>query len=336
MEEQERQENADQAEPELLYHYTDQKGLLGILGEKEKCIWATHINYLNDTSEGQIFTKLLLNELNRRAATDPDGAPSNITAYERLLRLSSDQANHQNEALEIGLSAFSWITNQSTFVTSFSAHGNLLSQWRAYSGSDGGYSIGFKRSYLKSAGVNFVNRRKDSFYDESDPLIDCRYCNKQVEEGLEREIKQILDSYFSETNQLKLRMNSESQTIEEKNKEIRENGAIAKSHFFPLCKQRAMTKDLAFHEETESRLVFQLEKIGTTDSQPEFRPGRSMLTPYFKIPLEWENQPIEIKRIFVGPCAHSNEAVKSVQMLLKKQNIPNVDVEYCGIPYRNW
>ncbi|MGB8029033.1 MAG: hypothetical protein WCF30_05140 [Terracidiphilus sp.] len=30
MEEQERQENADQAEPELLYHYTTLDGLLGI------------------------------------------------------------------------------------------------------------------------------------------------------------------------------------------------------------------------------------------------------------------------------------------------------------------
>ncbi len=46
MEEQERTENADQAEPELLYHYTTQEGLLGIFDTQE--IWATHIRYLND------------------------------------------------------------------------------------------------------------------------------------------------------------------------------------------------------------------------------------------------------------------------------------------------
>ncbi len=49
MEEQERTEKTNGAEPELLYHYTTQKGLLGIL--HERCIWATHIRYLNDASE---------------------------------------------------------------------------------------------------------------------------------------------------------------------------------------------------------------------------------------------------------------------------------------------
>ena len=33
------------------------KGLLGILESKK--IWASHLRYLNDTSEGQIFSKLL-------------------------------------------------------------------------------------------------------------------------------------------------------------------------------------------------------------------------------------------------------------------------------------
>ena len=32
-----------------LYHYTSQKGLLGIL--KDQKIWATHVQYLNDSTE---------------------------------------------------------------------------------------------------------------------------------------------------------------------------------------------------------------------------------------------------------------------------------------------
>ncbi|MGB0064825.1 MAG: DUF2971 domain-containing protein [Terracidiphilus sp.] len=325
----------DQSKPEeLLYHYTTQEGLLGII-EKQK-IWASHLQYLNDKSEGQIFTKLLLDEFAWRAATDPEKASSNITAIGRLLGLSIDQADHQNEALYIGSSAFSWITNQSTFVTSFSAHGNLLSQWRAYSGGAGGCSIGFRQSYLRSAGVNFLKGRKDGFYDDSDPLVACRYCDKPEEEGLKHKIRQIMDSYISSANQSKRQTNPETQTIEGKNHEIGEISAIAMKYFFPLGKQRAITKDQAFREEAEWRLVFQLERTGTTDSHPEFRPGRSMLTPYFKVPLVWENQPIGIKKIYVGPCPHENEAVKSVQLLLWKHDISGVDVEYCKIPYRNW
>jgi hypothetical protein len=52
MEEEEPESEAiiDQAKPKaLLYHYTDQRGLLGIL--RSQSIWATHIRYLNDSSE---------------------------------------------------------------------------------------------------------------------------------------------------------------------------------------------------------------------------------------------------------------------------------------------
>ena len=40
-----------------LYHYTTQSGLLGILREKE--IWATHTQYLNDSKEYRHATELI-------------------------------------------------------------------------------------------------------------------------------------------------------------------------------------------------------------------------------------------------------------------------------------
>jgi len=53
----EQQQTISQAQPKLLYHYTTQEGLLGIL--EKASIWATHYRYLNDASEGQIVLKLL-------------------------------------------------------------------------------------------------------------------------------------------------------------------------------------------------------------------------------------------------------------------------------------
>lgn len=47
MEEQKHKEISEQAEPELLYHYTDQQGLDGILSSGE--IWATHYRFFNDS-----------------------------------------------------------------------------------------------------------------------------------------------------------------------------------------------------------------------------------------------------------------------------------------------
>jgi hypothetical protein len=69
MEEQELQPREEQAKPELLYHYTTQHGLLGIL--KQKCIWATHIRYLNDTSEGNIVSRVIFEEFSSRYNTAP-------------------------------------------------------------------------------------------------------------------------------------------------------------------------------------------------------------------------------------------------------------------------
>lgn len=44
-----------------LYHYTSQTGLLGIISKKS--IWATAINYLNDTLEFEYSMKLIKEEL---------------------------------------------------------------------------------------------------------------------------------------------------------------------------------------------------------------------------------------------------------------------------------
>jgi hypothetical protein len=332
VEEQEQQQTTSQAQPELLYHYTTQEGLLGIL--RDKCIWATDIRYLNDASEGQIFTNLFLDELNQRPTTDPEKPPSRLMLLAQLMG-AVDQPENQAQrvdkvVLNLGLDTFSWIRNQDAFVASFSAEGDLLSQWRAYSGETGGYSIGFARSYLKSVGVFFLESRKESFYDDSNPLIACRYCDKPEEESLKREIKQVVDLYVIEADQVQWQINPE---IKEG---FRTLGAIAKKHFFPLGKRRAITKDQAFREETEWRLVFQLERADTTDSESEFRLGRSMPIPYFKVDLTWENQTLEIPEIIVGPCPHPFEAANSVQRLLRKHGVQKFKVKNSNVPYRNW
>jgi hypothetical protein len=317
----------------LLYHYTDQKGLLGII-EKRK-IWASHLQYLNDMSEGQIFTKLLLDELNKRTTTGSEEPLSQLGMYAQLMMLSVDQPESRiqcahKKILDWGLNAFSWIKNQDTFVASFSEIGDLLSQWRAYSGETGGYSIGFTRSYLKSVGMHFLESQKESFYEDSNSLAACQYCDKQEEESLIREIGRIVDSYIAEADQ------ANWQTIPDIEEGFKILGAIAKKHFFPLGRRRAITKDQAFREEAEWRLVLQLERSGTTNSEPEFRPGRSMPIPYFKVDLTWENQALEIPEIIVGPCPHPFEAAKSVQMLLRKEGVRKFEVKNSKIPYRNW
>ena len=62
----------DRIPPPVLYHYTNQHGLLGIL--KSKVIWASHTQYLNDSDEFRHAIKLVRKELERMINKDePEG-----------------------------------------------------------------------------------------------------------------------------------------------------------------------------------------------------------------------------------------------------------------------
>src|SRR5882724_4204960 len=101
----------NQTPPEMLYHYTSQEGLIGILNSR--CIWASKVHYMNDSKEFSMALDLARTELNRRLETERDG-------YVRF-RL-------KDFLYQIGT-----IENINICVCSFSRRDDSLSQWRAYS-----------------------------------------------------------------------------------------------------------------------------------------------------------------------------------------------------------
>ena len=323
MEDQKRKENADQAGPELLYHYTTQQGLLGIL--KDKCIWATHIRYLNDTSEGNIVPRVVFEEFSSRY---------NASSLYQALGVAPEAAPKAAEpidegALGQGTTMASWVTSQNVFVTSFSENGNSLSQWRAYSERSGGYSIGFRPEYLRVVGESFLGSRPDRFSQGSDSLVRCIYYDEEEERSLKNEIKKLVTAYIEEAAA------AAKLPVGEGILGFRTPAALAIKRFLRLGKRSAITKDNGFREEAEWRLAFLLQQSSTV-TDIDFRPGSSMPVPYLKIPLRLEDQVIGIYEVIVGPCPHPSEAVKSVQMLLESQGFRGVKVISSEIPYRNW
>jgi Protein of unknown function (DUF2971) len=323
MEEQEGTENKEQAEPELLYHYTTQEGLLGII--EKGCIWATHLRYLNDTSEGEIVSRAAWEELISRPNTDSLIQLFGMPPVKGRKEIECNDEQILNQGYRI---LSSEVTSRDVYVTSLSKRGNLLSQWRAYSGESGGYSIGFSPNYLEVIGRHFLEEisRKNFLPDE--PLIRCQYYDDEVKEQLTEKIKRVVDSYILEADKTKREFTSNEQVGS------RTPAAIAIRHFRPLSLDCATTKDNAFQEEEEWRLIFR--SLNRSVEGVFFRPGRSMLIPYLKIPLEFQNQHVEIKRIYVGPSPHPSEAQESVEMLLRKYGIHGVEVVPSKIPYRNW
>ena len=115
--------------PRLIYHYTSQTGLLGIV--RNKCMWATSAHYQNDSTEflhALDLSKDVVNSL--RSASPP-------AAEERLLRAMNQVLNS--------------IKTVNVFVCSFSEHKDMLSQWRGYCPRGNGFSIGMDFHQLQAA-----------------------------------------------------------------------------------------------------------------------------------------------------------------------------------------
>src|SRR5437870_645631 len=113
--------------PPVLYHYTTQRGLLGIL--RDNCMWATAAHYMNDSSEYVNGLELIGD----------------------ALRAESKKAISKKEAANLSAITEALSPFSSICVVSLSSKSDLLSQWRAYAGSSGGFALGMRSAYLRQA-----------------------------------------------------------------------------------------------------------------------------------------------------------------------------------------
>jgi Protein of unknown function (DUF2971) len=120
----------EQPPPKLIYHYTDDKGLYGILSTGK--IRFTDIFRLNDPSELKHGVGQAVNLLKQMA----ENAPREVQEFSEPL------ASFLNSNLE-------GIAN--LFVCSFSTADDELGQWRAYADDGRGYALGFDAASLERA-----------------------------------------------------------------------------------------------------------------------------------------------------------------------------------------
>jgi hypothetical protein len=110
-----------QQPPGIIYHYTTQKGILGIIENRE--MWATQVHFLNDKHEIFLTFKLLKNELERQVGKCQQAEQKRLLCDIREFLDVMDQGH--------------------ICISSFCEEGDLLSQWRGYGNLGKGYAIGF-------------------------------------------------------------------------------------------------------------------------------------------------------------------------------------------------
>jgi hypothetical protein len=120
--------------PDILYHYTDVNGFLGIIHNKE--IWLSNASLMNDYMEQKWFLKkadeLLLRSKNA----------SNENNVDILLRMLHNPVN--------------------PYIACFSSCPDLLSQWTRYCDNATGFAIGFSTLSLSGSALSFQIDTKGS------------------------------------------------------------------------------------------------------------------------------------------------------------------------------
>lgn len=275
--------------PDELYHYTSQPGLLGILNSD--ALWASKIHYLNDSTEFRIALDLAKEVLNERLEQEVDA--------------------RNREKIECLLGNIPTIQKINICVVSLSQKRDLLSQWRAYGGSVGGLSIGFKSSNL------MARASKQGFY-----LVRCVYDQSKQRQIISELIDECLAVEFN-TIPTKVDPNFPRTIFV-----LHTGGDFTRK----LAATAPILKHPSFEEEDEWRLI---SEKGLNLSSLSFRPGGSMLTPYFDFQLGDKRD--YLGSITVGPNPHPDLANDAVQMLLGKYGIANeTKIFETGIPFRNW
>jgi hypothetical protein len=306
MEEQGRQESTDRAEPELLYHYTDQEGLAGIL--KDDCIWATHYRFLNDTSERRGALDFLLQTLERLQKEE------NARISRSLAEQITESMNETFERLDAYFVSFTQDGGDSK------TGGDRLSQWRGYSSGGSGYSLGFRRDRLHDKTISMMERPNQRL-----PINLCPCIYREQEKA--QRAQEVLQSFISTFER------SESLQDRSADKKDWYNLALTRIAFVDFC---AEFKDLSFREEDELRMCVYVADEVSNLSCIKFRDGRLGRIPYIELSLGLREQDSALRKIVVGPSPNRDQAVASLRIELAQMGINGIEVVPSQIPYRNW
>jgi hypothetical protein len=197
-------------------------------------------------------------------------------------------------------------TTAGFYICCFCQADDLLSQWRSYGANGSGVCINFQWE-----GFDYVGGA-DSPHGGLMRLWKVYYdANKQ-----RRILRKAIDYAFEQPQ-------NPTATPEERARQA----ADFIEFFIPTF------KDYDFREEQEYRLIF--SPPPNCVIQPQFRPARGMLIPYYSLrELSGNPRPLPITSVRLGPSANKELNAESALMLLKNATYFNTRVEISDTPYR--
>ncbi|MBU0621528.1 MAG: DUF2971 domain-containing protein [Gammaproteobacteria bacterium] len=281
--------------PKLIYHYTNDAGLRGILETGQ--LWLTDIFNLNDPSELSHGFSHAVNILNCKSEQGPP---------ESRVFAKNFSAFHQN-----GMRG-----SAHYFVCSFSTDGNDLGQWRAYADNGRGYAIGFDAKALE-----------DAFTKENGAPIpnNCTFHLDYKDAVLENIHRQMIERMFDLIS-LPRGRNLDSTTI---NSYMTELSVLLSVH---VLRSALFFKHGAYTNEMEFRFL-EVHRADVPPPEVKQRYRSYELVKYRE--FDWKRLHAgALKQIIVGPAADCRKATQFAADCMAAFGIQNVEITCSTIPYR--
>jgi hypothetical protein len=296
--------------PAKLWHYTSYAAFKGIL--ESKAIWATDYRFLNDREEFRHCRKLAMD----LAALEPEFVGQKFPAREFLVKAL-------NAAFNTGVLREDRLR---LMVASFSEQGDQLSQWRGYSGSSTGVSIGLDlRGLRPPAGVHTMVVFAPCVYRDEEKTSLLKAIFALYYETIQSYWDDVISQAQEKTSEPVGLTPEDLQGIILANQGPLSQFVVrAQNHLqADLLRIGSLMKDESFSEEKEWRLALPSEIITMPTQHPiEFRAVRNALVPYVAYPLLAKNQegPILCNDLILGPGSHPHAEV-GVNLLFQTQFI---------------
>ncbi|MCI2975533.1 MAG: DUF2971 domain-containing protein [Actinomycetota bacterium] len=286
--------------PELLYHYTDAAGLVGIITTAE--LWATDALYLNDASEFTYVFELIREELQRLIKSDhpyPPGRAEVVGMIEFARELALDSLRD----------------DMSFFIACFCEEKDLLSQWRGYARGTGGFAIGFKRIEKERLAPDYPPTSWKFERVGYDPTMQRAEIQKQLKKALRhnKPTGESCEALFDAWNSFK------------------------DGYFGDIGSKALLYKHPGFAEEKEWRIIVRLNRAKLINAGlPRFRTGSLGPVPYVLVDGYGATSPsrLPIGEIVIGPTQNPGLAERSIRLLLGSSGYDDVAITHSAIPLR--
>ena len=293
------------APPDRIFHYTTIHGLWGIL--RDQVIFATHSEFLNDSSEIHLGRDLVTSALISPISGSDEHAKVVLKAIEIL--------NDEN--------------NQDFYIASFCEEGDLLSQWRGYADQGGGYAISFVPHKTITDSLTRPYELYIVIYD------------KDILHQLATMIAQLIAESIGEM------MNEyDKNLIDVETAKYRVIGAYRDLLVESVGPLFHCLKHNGFKEEREFRLVHTHPKgdenkrsKGSRLPKLMFRPSHGIMVPYIALPLRLTRDGVlgdfSVEKVIHGPSMHPDLTRLSLEMMMRTLPCGVLPVEESSIPFQS-